>query len=34
VPSRLVLDSFGYTASPVTVDGTIMARLPSGPALP
>jgi murein DD-endopeptidase MepM/ murein hydrolase activator NlpD len=34
VPSRLVLQAFGYTARPVSIDGTIMARLPTGPALP
>jgi len=34
IPSRLVLNSFGYTAAPVAIDGTIMARLPSGAALP
>jgi murein DD-endopeptidase MepM/ murein hydrolase activator NlpD len=34
IPSRLVLNSFGYTAAPVAIDATIMARLPSGAALP
>jgi hypothetical protein len=34
IPGNLVRDSFGYKWSPVAIDGTVMARLPSGPALP
>lgn len=34
IPGNLVRDTFGYTWAPVAIDGTVMARLPSGPALP